>query len=165
VQESKLVGLKDDEPRAVPVLDALLPVLQAHHARGAGQGLLFQPDRPGRRAGRSGTRSRFMIPRTLHAALRGALRACKLPVEMTWYEATKHTFASQWVIGGGSMERLALILGHSSTEVTRRYAHLLPEHLGAQDRARLQVQLKIGQSMASEASAVNARKTRKRMSA
>jgi len=165
VQESKLVGLKDDEPRTVPILDALLPVLEAHLARGAGQGQLFQPDRPGRRAGKNGTRSRFMLPRTLHNALRSALRACKLPVKMTWYEATKHTFASHWVIGGGSMERLALILGHSSTEVTRRYAHLLPEHLGAQDRARLPVQLNVGQSLASEPSGPKRENARKRMSA
>jgi len=47
------------------------------------------------------------------------------------------------------MERLALILGHSSTEVTRRYAHLRPEHLGAEDRARLPIVLEISQSYAS----------------
>ncbi len=148
VTSSRLGPLKDDEARTVPILDALLPVLKRHRLRTGGQGLLFQPDRPGRRAGKDGTPSRFMRPNTLHAALAAGLTAAKLPT-LTWYQATRHTFASQWVIGGGSLERLALILGHSSTEVTRRYAHLLPDHLGAQDRRRLRVRLASGQHMGS----------------
>jgi len=33
---------------------------------------------------------------------------------MTWYNATRHTFASLWVMGGRSIEQLSLILGHST---------------------------------------------------
>jgi hypothetical protein len=44
---------------------------------------------------------------------------------LTWYQATRHTFASQWVLNDRSIEKLAAVLGHSSTWVTERYAHLL----------------------------------------
>ncbi len=148
VTNSRLGPLKDDEARTVPILDALLPVLKRHRLKTGGRGLLFQPHRPGRRAGKNGTPSQFMRPNTLHAALAAGLKAAGLPI-LTWYQATRHTFASQWVIDGGSLERLALILGHSSTEVTRRYAHLLPDHLGAQDRRRMRVRLAIGQRLGS----------------
>lgn len=145
VRHSRLGPTKSGEPRTVPILDSLAPVLARYRLATGGRGLLFPATQPGRRAGRNGTAARFMRPGTLHDALRLSLATeavldLKLPV-VTWYQATRHTFASQWVIGGGSMERLALILGHSSTEVTRRYAHLLPEHLGAEDRARMSVVL------------------------
>ena len=49
---------------------------------------------------------------------------------MTLYQCTRHTFASQWVMNGGSMEELAKILGHSSTSTTQHYAHLAPDFFG-----------------------------------
>ncbi len=142
VQESALGPLKDDEARTVPIQDALLPVLAAWKLKTGGEGLLFKPDRPGRRAGR-GTRapSTFMLPRTLHLRLREALRVCKLSTDLTWYQCTRHTFASQWVMANGSIEKLAALLGHSSAEVTRRYAHLRPEHFRDADRKLLDVDL------------------------
>ena len=45
---------------------------------------------------------------------------------LTTYEATRHTFGAQWVINGGSLHKLYAVLGHSSTEVTQRYGHLVP---------------------------------------
>ena len=105
--------------------------------------------RPGRRSGRTGAPATYMRPQSLAQALRRALKSVGLPEALTWYQATRYTFASQWAIGGGSLDRLALILGHSSTEVTRRYAHLLPDHLGAADWARLAIQLVSEQQMGS----------------
>ena len=49
---------------------------------------------------------------------------------MTLYQCTRHTFASQWVMNGGSMEELAKILGHSSPSTTQHYAHLAPDFFG-----------------------------------
>lgn len=60
---------------------------------------------------------------------------------MRWYEATRHTFASQWVINGGSLETLREMMGHSSVTVTERYAHLVPGQYTDADRARVQVDL------------------------
>ena len=58
--------------------------------------------------------------------IKKACKKAKLP-ELTFYEAGRHTFASQWVLNGGSIEKLREILGHSTVLVTERYAHLKPE--------------------------------------
>ncbi len=144
---------KDDESRTPQIQDALHPILTAWKLKTGGEGLLFKPDRPGRRAGRvevapstyaTTTPSTFMRPRTLHLHLRAALKACKLPTDLTWYQATRHTYSSLYVANGGSLEKLAQELGHSSTEVTRRYAHLRPDHFQAADRRLLAVDLNQG---------------------
>src|SRR4051812_41534422 len=49
---------------------------------------------------------------------------------MRWYAATRHSFASRYVTAGGSLMKLAQILGHSSVEVSLRYAHLRPGNHG-----------------------------------
>ena len=36
----------------------------------------------------------------------------------------RHTFASEWLEKGGSIEILSLILGHSSVKVTERYGRI-----------------------------------------
>lgn len=41
----------------------------------------------------------------------------------------RHTFATRFLLSGGSMKELQEILGHASIETTQIYAHLVPEHL------------------------------------
>jgi integrase len=41
----------------------------------------------------------------------------------------RHTFASHFMINGGNIIALQRILGHSSLQMTMRYAHLSPDHL------------------------------------
>lgn len=41
----------------------------------------------------------------------------------------RHTFASHFVMNGGNILTLQRILGHSSIQMTMRYAHLSPDHL------------------------------------
>ena len=41
----------------------------------------------------------------------------------------RHTFASHFMMKGGNIYDLQKILGHSSLEMTQRYAHLSPTHL------------------------------------
>lgn len=41
----------------------------------------------------------------------------------------RHTFASHFMINGGNIIALQRILGHSSLQMTMKYAHLTPEHL------------------------------------
>ena len=41
----------------------------------------------------------------------------------------RHTFASHFMMDGGNVYDLQKILGHTSLEMTQRYAHLSPEHL------------------------------------
>ncbi len=92
-------------------------------------------------------KGRFVKEHTLGKMLRSALSAVnaeradgKLP-DMTWYPATRHSFASRWANAGGSLLKLAQILGHSTTEVTLRYAHLQPGNFTEQERALVNVNL------------------------
>lgn len=41
----------------------------------------------------------------------------------------RHTFASHFVMNGGNLRSLQLILGHTTLAMTMRYAHLAPDHL------------------------------------
>lgn len=45
------------------------------------------------------------------------------------FHDTRHTFASQFVNKGGSIYDLQKILGHTTTNMTMRYAHLSMDHL------------------------------------
>jgi len=130
-QNGRLTCVKDDESRLVPISTSLAPVLTQWRLATGGQGLLFTPAHP-TRGGRPdlGTAPTFIRPHTVHKALAKALKACGLP-SMTLYQVTRHSFASQWVMNGGSLELLAKILGHSSTAVTAHYAHLAPDFFGA----------------------------------
>ena len=139
VNDGRLAVLKDDESRIVPILKPLAPILAVWEIRTGGEGLLFKPACP-TRGGREGRPPSFMRPHTLHRHLARALRACELST-LTWYQATRHTFASQWVLAGGSIEKLKEIMGHSSVVVTERYAHLKPELFRAADYALLNVDL------------------------
>jgi len=58
-----------------------------------------------------------------------------------WYEATRHTFASQWVLEGGSIEVLKEILGHYSVVVTERYTHLRPDLFADRERSTIPLAL------------------------
>lgn len=43
----------------------------------------------------------------------------------------RHTFASHFVMNGGSIHDLQMILGHSDIKMTMRYAHLAPEYIAS----------------------------------
>lgn len=53
----------------------------------------------------------------------------KLPIADFHFHDLRHTFASFFMMGGGSVTDLQQILGHSDLKLTQRYAHLSPEHL------------------------------------
>ena len=127
MQEGRLCGLKDDEPRIVPLLVSLAPILTAWKLKSGGEGLLFKPA-VSTRGGRPdlGSPPRFVRMHTPHKHLKKALAECGLP-NITWYNATRHTFASQWVLAGNPIESLSKVMGHSSVVVTERYAHLRPD--------------------------------------
>ena len=121
--------LKDNEARIVQgeILAPLVPVLKAWRLKTGGRGLLFPPAltrTPGRRIGE------YMHPKRLMEGLEGAAKECEREDVMTWskpwYQATRHTFATHWLRAGHHFGELALVLGHSSTWVTERYAHIRP---------------------------------------
>jgi integrase len=142
-----LAPLKDTDSRIVPIMNPLVPILSAWRLKTGGVGLLFRPKYPARGGG-PGKPSQFIRLHTLHARLRAALTKCKLP-RVSWYQATRHTFASLWVLGGGSIEKLSAIRGHSSVLVTQRYAHLRPELFTERDFGHMDVDLTAGDRVVS----------------
>jgi site-specific recombinase XerD len=72
--------------------------------------------------------------------LADGLKVAKLP-PLTVYQATRHSFGAQWVKNGGSLVKLAATLGHSNTEVTARYSHLVPGEFSDAERALVDLDL------------------------
>jgi integrase len=124
VRESVKGPLKDKDSRIVPILDSLHPVLAAAHLKTGADGRVV-PSMTTRaiHVSTKGTPGKFLKATLAHLGLARE--------GLGWYEATRHTFASQWVMGGGSIEVLKEILGHHSVVVTERYAHLKPDHFPA----------------------------------
>jgi len=131
VKDGRLAPLKDDDPRIVPLQNALAPILARWKLKTGGEGMLFVPTCP-KRGGTAKRSSTFMRAHSLRSNLAKALKTCKLP-SISWYQATRHTFASLWVMEGHSLEKLSKILGHASVTTTERYAHLRPEHFKEED--------------------------------
>jgi integrase len=129
VRESVSGPLKDKDSRVVPILDALLPVLTEWKLNTGGEGLVIPPlRRDGDHVKISGGHA------TTGMYLRATLKRLGLARDgLGWYEATRHTFASQWVLSGGSIEKLKEIMGHYSVVVTERYTHLRPDLFAASD--------------------------------
>ena len=67
---------------------------------------------------------------SIDESYRVALRAAKIVGAN--FHTLRHTFASHFMMRGGSLYDLAKILGHANVRMTSRYAHLSPEHLRTQ---------------------------------
>jgi integrase len=131
--------LKDDESRIAPLSDSLATVLtEWRKLAPVGAAQVFEPTGHGGKRRADGRA--YVKGHSLGAVLRAVLGPAKAP-PMRWYEATRHSFASRYVQAGGSLMKLAAILGHSATEVTLRYAHLQPGNFTDQERALVDVQL------------------------
>jgi integrase len=135
VQDGVVLPPKSKKSRVVPIVDSLLPVLQAAKLASGGHRLVVPPMRE-----KGGN---HLGPHTLSKCLREALAkmnkdGADLPA-VNWYQATRHTFASQWVMSGGSIEKLKEVMGHSTVLVTERYAHLRGDVFTPTDLGRMAV--------------------------
>jgi integrase len=134
VQDGVVMQPKDKDSRVVPIMDSLLPVLKAWHLRSGGVGQVVPPMRSdGKRLDQHTLRGH------LHDAVDTINKQGTALPRMTWYQATRHTFASQWVLTGGSIEKLREAMGHCSVTVTERYAHLRGDVFTAADLGRVAV--------------------------
>ncbi len=132
VRHGKVGPTKSGKPRLVPIIEPLAKILAEWKLATGGEGQLFRP------LNNRGP-SRFMAPESMITKLREAFEACGLPKTWTWYNASRHTYAAQHVMGGGSLATLREILGHSSVTVTERYAHLRPDLFRPEDLIKLSV--------------------------
>jgi len=113
--------LKNRRARVVPIQRALAPLLREWALETGGRGLVAPP----RVRIREGV---YLHRNTLGKSLRPVLALLGLARPgLDYYGATRHTFASHWVLRGKSIAILSQILGHSSVKVTERYAHLRPD--------------------------------------
>jgi integrase len=120
--------LKDRDSRWVPILDPLYAVLEPwRRVSPRSRELVVPPLRRG---------SKHLHPDTLRNELRKALDRLGLP-QITWYQATKHSFATQWIKHHGAPKTLQLVVGHAHLSTTERYEHSTVEMLGPAERALL----------------------------
>jgi len=99
------------------MVDGLASVLEAWRERHRDDDLVIPTMRRNRAKLRMSTLWKFLAK---------ALEELELP-PLTWYQATRHTFASHWVLAGNTIEELREIMGHSTVLVTERHAHLRPD--------------------------------------
>jgi integrase len=140
VRHGKLGPLKDGDEREVGIQEALLPIVTAWRLHTGAQGQLFRPVHP-ERGGTKKTPSKHLSARTLTKHLQAALKALKMVDKrsdgqdsyLTWYQATRHTFASHYMMAGGDLAKLQAELGHSDIQTTQRYAKLSPDFRTSKD--------------------------------
>ena len=110
--------------RYVPIVDALLPLLEDWRRRGPeGGGLLFP-----NRLGKLMDRDHRVFRETLHRVLDRA----GLGERGLTFHSLRHSFAVRWRLAGGTLDDLIQVMGHVSREMTKHYANVggyhRPEH-------------------------------------
>lgn len=101
--------------RWLGINDELYAVL-SEHRRGGPQGFVVHDEE-----GRS-VSARVIRDRHWRVCRKASLRKIRI-------HDLRHTFASHFVMNGGSLHDLQALLGHSSPMMTQRYAHLAPGYL------------------------------------
>jgi integrase len=111
-----LYRTKSGKPRGVPLNRAAIDALTA----------LAKPEQ---RVGRIFTKRNDRAWGQIRTVFTTALtRAC---IKAFRFHDLRHTFASHFVMRGGSLRALQEILGHADYKMTLRYSHLSPAHLRA----------------------------------
>ena len=135
VQASYDGPTKSGELRHVPILDALLPLIQAWRLKCPGE-FVFPSE-----AGTMLVKSARVFQEVLHRVLdAGGFESERTPDGKTrrfiTFHCLRHTFASLLLANGEDVVRVSRLLGHASPTITLNvYAHMLPkEHYGTADR-------------------------------
>ncbi len=112
VRHGRVGAPKSGKPRTVDMVPSLRSVLTQWREKTPGA--LVVPPIIG---------SKHLGPKYVSDALKTALKKLGLPA-LTFYEAGRHSFASQWVLAGLDIYRLSEIMGHAQVTTTMHYAHL-----------------------------------------
>ena len=113
-REVRLVVTKSNRPRVIPLSDRAVAVIVAS-PRIAQSPYVFTNPQTGRRY------------RNLRHAFSKACSRAGI-TDFRWHDL-RHTFASWHVQSGTDLYRLSRMLGHSTLQMSARYAHLATEHL------------------------------------
>ncbi|MHB1660585.1 MAG: tyrosine-type recombinase/integrase [bacterium] len=113
--QNDIIGIKGTKikyDRHVPISTALKPILRGIERK---QDTLYVFNRNGAKLGD--------FRRSFHTACRNAgLKGITI-------HDLRHVFASKMVMGGTSLYIVGELLGHRTTQMTKRYSHLVPETL------------------------------------
>ena len=113
-REVRLTVTKSSKPRVIPLSDRAVATVAASPCIAASP-YVFSNPQTGRRY------------RNLRHSFRKACSRAGIS-DFRWHDL-RHTFASWHVQSGTDLYRLSRILGHSTLQMSARYAHLATEHL------------------------------------
>jgi len=106
---------KPGKTRHIPLNAVALSALQGLHETGSHGAVFLNTEGQPLRSSRD-----WFEPAVEKAALK----------DYTWH-CNRHTFASRLVMAGVDIRTVAQLMGHSTIQMTMRYAHLAPEHTQA----------------------------------
>jgi integrase/recombinase XerD len=107
---------KTSEERVIPLCAEIVSELQAHCAKAPRDLVFYHRENPLEPAQPYKAFTRFW---------HGARRRAKL-TDVRFHDL-RHTFGSWWVQSGGDIYPLSKVMGHTTTQMTERYAHLNTE--------------------------------------
>jgi integrase len=125
---------KSGKNRQVPILDPLLPLLRQWRLKCPG--IYVFPNQAGQMLGPSARVFQEILHRVLDAASFPKTETNGRVRRYIVFHDLRHTFASRWMMMGGTIFKLQKILGHKDIKMTQRYSHLAPEAFG-EDYGRL----------------------------
>jgi integrase len=118
VRHGKVGPVKDGDEREVGIQQRLSAHPGWLEVKTGGEGQLFRPTNP-ERGGTKATPATHLASRTLTKHLQGALKRLRLVLRdangresyLTWYQSTRHTFASHYMMAGGDLAKLQAEMG------------------------------------------------------
>lgn len=117
---------KSNKARVVPILNALKGELVTWHKTATS--IFVCPTKTGTMLSKSNRLNKDVLYQTLERAGFESWRDRRgKEHRYIRFHDLRHTFASFWMRNGGDIFRLQKILGHSSPQMTMRYAHLAPD--------------------------------------
>jgi integrase len=105
---------KTGNTRHIPLNSEAIKILRAWYGQASGEGLVFISPATG---------SRFDNIKTAWSNLR-----TRAAIKDFRFHDLRHTFASKLVTAGVDLYTVKELMGHSTIQMTERYAHLAPEH-------------------------------------